>query len=169
MTGDASTCRTTKRDASRGVTLKYVTIDEHAGTVLWDRYFEYLRSVEQLFPAELYAYAINWDHYSLESVESLHDAWLTSAQFGYREREVTLEFLGSFHDRTQVFKYTGVKSHAFGMLTEYWLGDGDVLAQEFRLEDNCIVHEIMFANHRGILITADNVSIQTRALPSAPI
>jgi hypothetical protein len=62
------------------VTMKYVEIDEQ-GTVSWDRYFEYLRGVRAQFPPEVYSYAIKWEHYALDSVSSLHDAWLTSARF----------------------------------------------------------------------------------------
>jgi len=84
--------------------MKYVEIDKHTGAVSWDRYFEYLRSVQQQFPVELYSYAIDWKHYALDSVSSLHDGWLTCVRFAYRERELSLELLGPYHDRTRVFR-----------------------------------------------------------------
>jgi hypothetical protein len=145
--------------------MKYVEIDEHTGTVSWARYFEYLRSVQQQFPAELYSYAIEWQHYALDSASSLHDAWLVCAQFAYRDRELTLEFLGPYHDRSHVLKYVGVKSYAFDILVQYRLGDYDVLAHEFRIDDGRIVHEIVFSNRRNIVVTAENVLIHTELHP----
>jgi hypothetical protein len=149
--------------------MKYVEIDERSGTVSWERYFEYLRSVQQQFPSELYAYAIKWEHYALDSMDSLHDAWLTCARFAYRERELTFEFLGPWHDRTQIMRYVGVKSYAFDILVEHRLGDGDVLVHEFRIEDGRVVHEIVFSNRKCIMVAADNVLIRTElhASPTA--
>jgi hypothetical protein len=148
--------------------MKYVDIDEDSGTVSWEPYFEYLRGAQQSFPPQLYSYAIDWKHYALDSEDSLHDAWLVCARFGYREREVTLEFLGPWHDRTQVLRYVGVKSHAFDILTEYRAGDGDVLAHEFRIERDCIVHEIVFSNRKSIVIAAENVLVRTELHSDRP-
>lgn len=141
--------------------MKYVEINEATGAVSWEPYFEYLRGARELFPPQLYSYVIDWKHYALDSMDSLHDAWLTGAMFGYREREVTLEFLGPWHDRTQVFRYTGVKSYKFDVLTEYRAGDADVLAHEFRIEEGRVVHEIVFSNRKNIVIAADDVTIRT--------
>lgn len=85
--------------------MKYVNVDKLTGEITWDAYFEYLRSARGHFPAALYSYAIDWEHYSLDGKNSLHDAWLVSVQIGYRSREITLEFLGARQDRKHLFTY----------------------------------------------------------------
>src|SRR4051812_722454 len=113
--------------------MKYVDIDERTGEVTWDAYFDYLRTVQGRFPAALYAYAIDWQHYSLDGVDSLHDGWLTSVQVGFRKREVTLEFLGARHDRKHIFTYIDVERYAIDMDVSYKHGDRDVLVHEFTM------------------------------------
>jgi hypothetical protein len=132
--------------------MKYVDIDPRNGTVSWEGYFEYLRSVRNDFPVELYPYAVNREHYSHDGKNSLHDAWLIGAQFGYRSNEVVLALLGAWHDRKHVLTYVGVEAYAFELKVSYVAGDRDVLAHEFRLEDGLVVHEIAFTAGRSILV-----------------
>lgn len=135
--------------------MKYVQIDSVTGVLNWDKYFEHLLRIQHQLPAALYKYAANWDHYSLEGANSLHDAWLVSAQFSYKEQEVILEFLGARHDRRHVLHYVGVKSYVFDLDVEYRFGDRDILAHEFRLDDGLLTHEILFSNNRHIIVKAD--------------
>jgi hypothetical protein len=141
--------------------MKYVEIDEVTGEVSWDRYFAYLESVKASFPSELHAYASAWEHYALDSKASLHDAWLTTARFAHRDHEVTLEFLGPWHDRTHVFRYRGVKSYAFDVSLRYGPDDPDVLAHEFRIEDGAIVHEIVFVTGKAIVIACEYMNVRS--------
>jgi hypothetical protein len=139
--------------------MKYVEISERPGevTVSYDRYFEYLRSERQQFPSELYLYASNLEHYSLDGKSSLHDAWLAGAQFAYRAKDLILEFLGSRHDRKLIFQYVGVRVYAFDLSVQFRDGDGDVLAHEFRIDRGLITHEIAFHNGKFISVTAEKV------------
>ena len=85
-------------DASNSAnSMRYVEIDADTGMVRWDAYFEYLKSVRTYFSPELYAYASNWEHYSLDSKDSLHDAWFLGIHFRYLKNELTLELLGPQH------------------------------------------------------------------------
>jgi hypothetical protein len=123
----------------------------------FDRYFAYLRSEQHRLSAELYDYASRWEHYSIDAKASLHDAWLVTARFAYRERELVLEFLGPWHDRKLTFKYEAIKSYSFDLNIQFVQGDGDVLAHEFRVDGDFITHEIAFPDGRTIIITAKTV------------
>jgi hypothetical protein len=144
--------------------MKYVEIDKLTGEVMWDAYFEYLRSIEERLPAALYSYAVDWGHYSLDGTNSLHDAWLVSAQVGCRNREITLEFMGARQDRKHIFTYTDVEQYRVDLEVTYKQGDRDVLAHEFTMEDRRLVHEIVFSNERAISVSAATIVTRTEVL-----
>lgn len=148
--------------------MKYVEIDEGTGEVTWDAYFEYLRSIRGGFPVALYSYASDWGHYSLDGTNSLHDAWLVSVQIGFRNREITLEFVGPRHDRKHVFTYLGVERYRFDLNVTYKQGDRDVLAHEFTVDDRWIVHEIVLSNRQSIAVSAMNIMPRTEMLSESP-
>lgn len=144
--------------------MKYVDVDKLTGEVTWDAYFEYLRSIRDRFPTALYPYAIDWEDYSLDGTNSLHDAWLVSVQIGYRNREITLEFLGARQDRKHIFTYAEVGQYRIDLEVTYKGGDRDVLAHEFAMQDERLVHEIVFSNERAILVSAATVVPRTEVL-----
>jgi hypothetical protein len=144
--------------------MKYVEIDELTGEVTWDAYFEYLRSEQSSFPTALYSYAIDWDHYSLDGTNSLHDAWLVSVQIGYRNRELILEFLGARQDRKHIFAYADVERYRMDLEVTYKRGDRDVMAHEFTIDDGRLVHEIAFSKERMISISAAMIVPRTEVL-----
>jgi len=152
--------------------MKYIELNEQRGevSVNFDRYFEYLKSARSQISAQLYDYASKLEHYSLDGNSSLHDAWLSAAQFAYREKELTLEFLGARHDRKLIFKYTGVKTYTIDLSVQFTHGDGDVLVQEFRVDDGFVTHEIVFSGNRTIVIASKSVnpSIQFLQASDAP-
>jgi hypothetical protein len=137
--------------------MKYVHIDAQTGEVNWDDYFEYLRSVREQFPSDLYSYALSWEHYSLDGENSLHDAWLVGAQFGYKAQDVSLEFIGARHDRRLTFQYLAVESYVFDLSVEYRFGDRDVFAHEFRMDDELVTHEIVFSNRKSVLVRSQSI------------
>jgi hypothetical protein len=144
--------------------MKYVEFDPRSGAVTLDAYFEYLRSVRQEFPADLYSYAANREHYSLDGRNTLHDAWLIGVQFGYRAQEVVLAFLGAWQDRKHVLTYVGVEGYTLDLDVKYQAGDRDIRVHEFRLEDALITHEIVFSTGKRILITSRNMIPVTEVL-----
>ena len=144
--------------------MKYVEVDKLTGEVTWDAYFEYLRSIRDRFPAALYSYAIDWEHYSLDGPNSLHDAWLVSVQIGYRNRGITLEFLGARQNRKHIFTYADVEQYRIDLEVTYKRGDRDVLAHEFTMEDGRLVHEIAFSNERVISVSATAIVPRTEVL-----
>lgn len=144
--------------------MKYVEIDERTGEVNWDAYFEYLRSIRARLPVALYSYASDWEHYSIDGDNSLHDAWLMSVQIGFRNRDITLEFLGSRHDRKHVFTYLGVDGYRIDLNVAYKQGDRDTLVHEFTVDARGIGHEIVFSDGRSIAISATNIVPRTEML-----
>jgi hypothetical protein len=143
--------------------MKYVDIDQTTGEVSWDRYFAYVRELRHRMSDSLYAYASEPEHYSLDGANSLHDAWLAEVQLKSDAPEVVLGFLGAYHDRRHVFRYTRVASYSFDLNVCYTFGDRDVLAHEFRLDEaGLVTHEILFPNERRIIITGADVLPSTR-------
>jgi len=144
--------------------MQYVEIDPQTGVVSWDAYFDYLSSVRSDFPADLYGYAANREHYSPEGRNSLHGSWLIGVQLGYRAQDVVLAFLSAWHDRKHVLTYVGVESYSLNIEVDYSAGDRDLLAHEFRLDDGLITHEIAFSTGRTLRITSRNVIAATEVL-----
>jgi hypothetical protein len=144
--------------------MKYVEIDPQTGAVSWDAYFEYLSSVRGDFPAQLYSYAANRQHYSPDGRNSLLGAWLIGVQLGYRAQDVVLAFVSAWHDRKHVLTYTGVESYALNIEVEYSAGDRDIVAHEFRLDDTLVTHEIAFSTGKTVRITSRNVIPATEVL-----
>jgi hypothetical protein len=137
--------------------MRYLDINSLASAVSWDKYFEYLKTVEHRFPPSLRRYVMDWGHCSLQGANTLHDAWLAGVAFLHDPPELTLDFLGAFHDRRHLFRYVGVKEYTFDIKAEFRHGDRDVLAQEFRIEDDGFTHEILFANRGRILVRASDI------------
>ena len=144
--------------------MKYVEIDPQTGVVSWDAYFEYLSSVSRDFPAQLYSYAANRQHYSPDGRNSLLGAWLIGVQLGYRAQDVVLAFVSAWHDRKHVLTYTGVESYALNIEVEYSAGDRDIVAHEFRLDDALVTHEIAFSTGKTVRITSRDVIPATEVL-----
>ena len=144
--------------------MKYVEIDPQTAVVSWDAYFDYLGSVRNDFPPELYSYAANREHYLPEGRNSLHGAWLIGIQLGYRAQDVVLAFLSAWHDRKHVLTYTGVESYALDIQVEYSAGDRDILAHEFWMDEGLVTHEIAFRTGKILRITAQNVIPATEVL-----
>jgi hypothetical protein len=147
-----------------GAHMQYVEIDPRSGDVSWDAYFDYLATVQNEFPGDLYAYAANRSHYSPDGRNTLHAAWLIGVQLGYRAQDVVLAFLSSWHDRKHVLTYTGVESYSLNVEVTYKAGDRDVLAHEFRLDDGLVTHEIAFRTGKILRITARDVIPATEVL-----
>ena len=155
-------------DANEVLRTKYIEVVEENGLerLSFDRYFEYLKTVQQQFSADLYDYASKLENYSIDGKSSLHDAWLSAATFAYRQKELTLEFLGPWHDRALIFKYSGIKNYRMDLFVHFTSGDGDVWSQEFRMDDGFVTHEIAFVGNRSIVVTARSVTAEIRILTS---
>lgn len=149
--------------------MEHVDIDPHTGRVSWDEYFRYLERNKDKFPRTLYEYAANWDHYSLDSHSSLHDAWLENIAFGPRPGNsrvgsLTLTFLGAFHDRRHTFSYSGVHSFSIDLASSEQPGYRDLLAHEFRTGNGHFVHEMRFAGGGAVSIAFESITILQQPL-----
>ena len=109
----------------------------------------------------MYAYATDWGHYSLDGVDSLHDAWLLSVQFSYQEQSLVIELLSPRHDRKHSLTYWNVECYAIDLDVKFRFGDRDVLVHEFRAEEGRVVHEIAFPNKKWISVRAADIAVKT--------
>lgn len=148
-------------------------IYENENGVQFDRYFEYLESIQDQLPSHVYVFASNFEHYSLSDHSSLHDAWLDylnivePAEGGrqqLRSIEIEARFLGPFHDKRIYLNYETVVG--FELVTpEYFerpsnvnTGHGDLLIHEVRIEDNLVlVHELEFSRGSTFIIKCKNI------------
>ncbi len=132
--------------------MKYIYTNSN-GVAQFDKYFQYLKSIQGQLPENVFSFAANVEHYDLSSHSSLHDAWLENIdirEIGQGERheqrqtEIKLCLLGAFHDRHIYLTYKDVQKYclsAAGALT----GHGDLLVHEVQLSDSgSLIHELQF-------------------------
>ena len=134
--------------------MKLIYKDE-TGAITFDKYFSYIESIEGKLPEAVYNYAIEYEHYNLSSNTSLHDAWLeccevkeaaSGTRHEIRKTEVSVNFLGPFHDKRLKFVYKNVSQYRVEA-TSCEKGMGDLNIHELSLnEDNSITHEFYFIN-----------------------
>ena len=137
------------------------------------RYLAYVESVRGHFPAHVYAFASNPNHFSLDSPNSLHDAWLETltvreAASGerkqFRQLEVQLCLLAPYHDRWIHLHYSGVAQYSLQTPAKYAepkykdTAHGDLLTHEVRLSHNgLLLHEILFERGSTLLIECEDI------------
>jgi hypothetical protein len=134
----------------------------------FDNYFSYLPTVQDKFTHSAYQFASNPHHYDLSSHLSLHDAWLesftvsevaTGERKQIRNIEITLCFLGPFHDFKFYLKYSSVSSYqsTFGHPESTNIpiptSHGDLLIHEMRISNQGHQeHELLFSSGSTIVI-----------------
>lgn len=145
---------------------KYIYEDENDITC-FDKYFEYIESIKQELPTDLYEFASDVDRYNLSNKKSLHDAWLKSLIVNEGNvtpdsndsvTKIEIELLGHSHDR--VFKLT------YNKVTQYYLNKkeheriskhDDLLAHEIRLNSKGeIEHVIEFDNEISFMVVCSS-------------
>jgi hypothetical protein len=156
--------------------MKYVARDA-SGCWQLAPYFAYLEQIRDRLPREVYAFASDVAHYTLDSPTSLHDAWLeeltisepaSGVRSELRQTELTLRLLGPMHDRIQVLHYTGVQRYRVEA-EAVGRGHGDVLVHEVRLsEDGLLVHELLFAGGTAIAIECADLRYEEHARTRHP-
>ena len=142
------------RCRSSGGVLKYLRQDRE-GAWQWEPYRDYLAQIRDRLPPQVAAFATHITRYSLDSPESLHDAWLESLEIlepaeGKRHEQrairITVRLLGAFHDRIHELTYVAVRRYRIDAPAGQ-RGHGDLIVHEVRIEeDDLIVHELLFAN-----------------------
>lgn len=143
--------------------MKYL-LRNSGGEYTFDDYFNYLDSVKEKFPVNMYKFASDWEKYSLESKSSLHDSWIeqiiieeigSGARKEKRNINLSITLLGPYHDRKFVLKYLSIEEYSLvGLnLRNALKGHGDILVHEFRLASNeSFEHEILFESNGSIVI-----------------
>jgi hypothetical protein len=140
--------------------LKYI-YDCPLGITRFDKYFDYLRSVEKGMPSQLSSFALDTDRYVLRSDGTLHDAWISRFCFenNYSEGEIKestakLDLLHSSHEIELHLLYSGMlKADLSVGLQEAILRPVDLLVHEFTVvEPGVFQHLIRFDKGEWISI-----------------
>jgi hypothetical protein len=139
--------------------MKYILENEN-GFVTYDKYFNYIKSIEMLLPKELYLFASDPDRYNLKSHKTLHDSWIESITinsisnscFENRQTNIQIKLLGQYHDRMHELVYLDVKAYHLKNVKCLDRSHDDLLFHEIRYENNLIEHEIIFDNDVEILV-----------------
>lgn len=140
------------------------------GTICWDKYFEYLELNKGKFSEDLYSYASDFKRYSLSDRESLHDAWLEELLIseldieGNRHLEAKSRYLSPYHDRKFIFLYKEVFGYDIRHSNNSMTGCGDVLTQEFFVNDVGLGHEINFSSGAKVNIICKEIEIEEISL-----
>ncbi|BBB68479.1 hypothetical protein UNDYM_4226 [Undibacterium sp. YM2] len=125
-------------------------------------YQRYLQEHRDLFPPDVYAFAIDTGNYDLRSHQSLHDAWLerfcisepaSGERSEIRTIQIEASFLGPYHDLKIHLVYSGVIEYSIMTPQDFahppfaTIGHGDLLIHEVSLTDDnqAVVHEWYFS------------------------
>ncbi|MFZ6709581.1 hypothetical protein [Undibacterium sp. TC9W] len=125
-------------------------------------YQRYLQEHRDLFPPDVYAFAIDTGNYDLRSHQSLHDAWLerfcisepaSGERSEIRAIQIEASFLGPYHDLKIHLVYSGVIEYSIVTPQDFahppfaTIGHGDLLIHEVSLTDDnqAVVHEWYFS------------------------
>ncbi len=124
----------------------------------WERYREYLASLEGKIPPSAYSFATAEWHYDPQDHRSPHDAWVETLRIeepasGDRQQvrglEISVRLLGAYHDGCLELTYKSVRSYSLRHVKGvHFVGaHGDWLVDEVRLsEGGGVMHEIVFAS-----------------------
>lgn len=139
--------------------MEYI-LNSTSNNIDFSSYQQYLLSIKDRLPADVYAFASDAKYFDLQSPTSLHDAWLetctikesgTDNRNQNRTLEVHISLLGPFHDRQIHLSYRGVHSYNFENLHDgensagKEKNHGDLYTHEIRLTpDGLLIHELLF-------------------------
>jgi hypothetical protein len=149
--------------------LKYI-YECPLGITRFDKYFDYLKNVEQQMPPLLASFALDKERYVLRSNATLHDAWLSkfSLENRYTECEIiesiaTLDLLHSSHEFVLQLVYADVVKIEFSVGFQVTSPHPvDLLVHEFTiLEPGVFQHLIHFDKEEWISIGFKRFSYTT--------
>jgi hypothetical protein len=135
----------------------------------FDRYFAYLETVRAELPEAAYQFAAKFEHYSLESHTSMHDAWLerftlheVAEADGSRSLRIETIYLGAYHDYRIRLNYRGVEGYSLSGPEQSEApseaGHGDLLLHEVRLvRPGLCEHELEFASGAVFVIRFQDI------------
>ncbi len=146
--------------------MRYI-LEKLGEPIEYGRYAEYLDTIRARLPRNVYEFASNASNFDLSSHSSLHDSWLEffnivecaeGTKHGVRSIGIRTCYLGPFHDKRILINYMGVISYsiqtprAFRFPPSNQTGHGDLITHEIRLDDDLLVHELIFSRGSTINI-----------------
>lgn len=139
--------------------LIYIYENEH-GVTCFDRYFQYLKSIEEEMPHVLASFAMAPGRYELQGENTLHDAWLTSLDIKkmYAKADaavntsVTLTLLSAQQTRAVELCYFEVEGIQTSLAPDRWPARPvDLLTHEItRVREGVFRHHLQF--DRGVWV-----------------
>lgn len=119
---------------------KYIYENED-GFKCFDRYFEYIKSIKDNNPIDLFRFVSDKNRYNLSSKHSLHDSWLDSLVIREKSTEgishkqlidIEIDLLGPHHDRKFRLIYKDVQGYRLDMAIHSGITRrNDLLCHEF--------------------------------------
>jgi hypothetical protein len=131
--------------------MKYIIV-EHG--IDFEAYSAYLATIRDRLPPHVAAFATDERYFALDTLETLHDAWLVELvvreqaegmRQEHRVTEVDVRLVGALHDREHVLRYTSVRRYEL-VGSEVTRGHGDLYTHEVRLASDGVglIHELLF-------------------------
>jgi hypothetical protein len=139
------------------------------------KYYDYIRSIKDKIPRNVYRFAIAGWHYNPKDHRCPHDCWLESLHIeepsSGRRRErrsinIRVRLLGAYHNGTIELTYKNVSGYTLkkvtgkraNTVTTSNTGHGDWRIDEIRLStrDN-VVHEVLFSNNCRWIIECEDI------------
>lgn len=149
-----------------GAGFKYIYENEF-GFTLYDKYFNYLKSIRDQLSAPTYDFFSDIERYAGDSGKSLHDAWVDKVNVvqgdaGRNEDfSINIVLIGPFHDRRFSIVYSGVRGFDLRHCgTRRRPGRQDLLAHELRMNaEGKIEHLIDFDDGLCIYVVCDSLAV----------
>lgn len=143
---------------------KIILVD---GIYNFDAYFDYIEKQKNTMAKDLYSFACDWERYSLDSPNSLHDSWLKSIVFVRNNValnaliDLKLLFLCQFHDRYVELTYLDVIEHNLGELASVLFTSTmpEVLVHEFSVLNTSNRHEILLSGNQQLTIQFQGLQV----------
>lgn len=118
--------------------------ENELGITFFDRYFEYMQSIERRMPASLKNFALDAGRYELNGLRTLHDAWLTAFSIGKEydsleqlvQTSVQIDLQLAASQKSLGLKYLDVTAIQTQLTPDQWPARPvDLLVHEFSIDE----------------------------------
>lgn len=147
------------------------TIDDAKNS--YDKYLQYLESIKNRLPLNVYNFAVNEWHYNTDDNRCLHDSWVESILISEqptknktweRKLKIDLVLLGAQHDQNLCIQYEQVRNYTLAKNLDARknsdiVAHGDWLIDEISIaDDDFVLHHILFSNNAKWVIEFKDLS-----------
>lgn len=145
--------------------------ENHLGFTCFDRYFEYLKSIEAEMPEPMRSFALDIGRYELNGPHTLHDAWLRAFYLDQEiknqqvRKSVHLDFELASDKRILTLKYKNVIAIKTELNSSHWPDRPvDLLVHEIsKCEQGLFRHIFIFDRDVKIDISFDFLEVEEKS------